>query len=189
MDSNDDRKRLMPEVLPRPNRSSGGPGPRERTRLHMNKLLSAAAAASAALAGCHDPPVAATTGYGVVDPMPPPARCPGLAAQIGVSATWKSQGGKMIIEVVLTRPAARPDVKFPGQEPYASGGKLLSASPPAGGDTLTLDFDPDPAVGSIYSSISVNCAEGPQTLSLTLTIDRDAGAPVAGSAVPAQLGE
>src|SRR5690349_13639954 len=31
-------------------------------------------------------------GYGVVDPMPPPARCPGLSQTIAATATWKQDG-------------------------------------------------------------------------------------------------
>jgi hypothetical protein len=74
--SDDEKRRLalLPEVLPaptKPERDDGGssPGPRERTRAHLQRLMSAALlASSATLAGCKE-----KTGYAVVDPMPVPA--------------------------------------------------------------------------------------------------------------------
>jgi len=62
--------KLLPEVLPAPNRNRNDAGPRARTRDHMQRLL-AAAAITGALACRSDP------GYGVVDPMPAPADASG----------------------------------------------------------------------------------------------------------------
>ena len=61
----DDRKKLMPEVLPHPAAAAPSATARQRVLRHM-KLLIATGAATTTLAACP---------YGVVDPLPPPARC------------------------------------------------------------------------------------------------------------------
>jgi hypothetical protein len=60
----DDRKKLMPEILPQPAAAPSATA-RQRVLRHM-KLLIAAGAATTTLAACP---------YAVVDPLPPPARC------------------------------------------------------------------------------------------------------------------
>jgi hypothetical protein len=62
---NDDRKRLMPEILPKPFTASPATSVRQRVLKHLN-LLVAAGATTVTLA-CQP--------YAVVDPLPPPARC------------------------------------------------------------------------------------------------------------------
>jgi hypothetical protein len=66
----DERRKLtlLPEVLPAPRATAGATdpgGPRARTREHMHRLLSVAALSGATLPACQ-------SGYGVVDPLPPP---------------------------------------------------------------------------------------------------------------------
>jgi hypothetical protein len=61
----DDRKKLMPESLPKPATAHPSTSVRQRVLKHLN-LLVAAGAATATLA-CQP--------YAVVDPLPPPARC------------------------------------------------------------------------------------------------------------------
>jgi hypothetical protein len=62
-------KKLMNEVLPTPTKTEDS-GARDRVLAHMRKLVKVGAA-SAALAAC--PPSSGP--FGVVDPMPAPARC------------------------------------------------------------------------------------------------------------------
>ena len=61
--------KLMTEVLPSPT-SAAATGPRTRTLHHMQRLLSATAFAVA----CSKQTPLEPPGFGVVDPMPPPAR-------------------------------------------------------------------------------------------------------------------
>jgi hypothetical protein len=61
----DERKRLMPEILPGPGPAVSSTSVRQRVVRHM-KLLIATGAATTTLVACP---------YGVVDPLPPPARC------------------------------------------------------------------------------------------------------------------
>jgi hypothetical protein len=65
-------KGLMPEVLPDPPRTQpGSPDPRERVRLRLREIAERAATMAAA-AGIS---AACNSGYGVVDPLPPPYMC------------------------------------------------------------------------------------------------------------------
>ena len=77
---NDDRKKLMPEILPKPATASPSTSVRQRVLRHLN-LLVAAGATTVTLA-CQQP-------YGVVDPLPEPARCRTTGSvldMLGVSA-------------------------------------------------------------------------------------------------------
>jgi hypothetical protein len=142
-----DRKRsleLLPEILPAPPPLADG-GPRQRT-LESLRRLAAAAGAAATISGC-DP------GYGVVDPVPPPARCPGLAESIDATVARKTA-----TTVVLT--AGKP--RF--------NGAAYVTEPPAvtGGTLVSYDVQPDsatfeiaPTSGQVSVSISVTCPNGP----------------------------
>lgn len=61
----DERKRLMPEILPKPQTASPSTSVRQRVLKHLNLLI--AAGATTATLACQP--------YAVVDPLPPPARC------------------------------------------------------------------------------------------------------------------
>src|SRR5262245_34085695 len=87
---------MMPEVLPAPTRGHGEGSPRQRTLNTMERMLTAAAA-SALITGCSNNKSGGDTGYGVVDPMPPPVRCPGVAASVDVKATWKEGQAGLIV--------------------------------------------------------------------------------------------
>src|SRR5262245_54910188 len=75
---------LLPEVLPSPPARADG-GPRQRT-LQCLRRLAAAAGTAASIHGCD-------VGYGVVDPVPGPARpgpCRGVADSIQATVGWKT---------------------------------------------------------------------------------------------------
>ena len=81
--------------------------PRDKTSAHMKKLFAVAALA----AGCTstkkpDP------GYGVVDPMPPPASCPGTAGGV-VAKAW-FVGTEIAVEIDFARSRAKPAKPPPG---------------------------------------------------------------------------
>lgn len=62
---NDERKKLMPELLPKPQTAIPSTSVRQRVLKHLNLLI--AAGATTATLACQP--------YGVVDPLPPPAKC------------------------------------------------------------------------------------------------------------------
>src|SRR5277367_3103337 len=78
----DEPKKLATEVLPHPTTHAGPATARQRTLEHMTRLL--ALAASTTLQ-----PACSGGGYAVVDPMPTPSRCQGLAAGIHATVEWK----------------------------------------------------------------------------------------------------
>ena len=63
-----------------------GPSARDRTVARMKKLL----LASTMLAACSRREWTSCRGYAVVDPMPPPAGCVGVAGRSLVTAKWKT---------------------------------------------------------------------------------------------------
>ena len=81
----------------------------------MQKLVAVAALA----AGCtkkNEP------GYGVVDPMPPPARCPGAAGAVRAHASFV--GTSVLLELDFS---ASPYPLFPNTIPLAGAGSEISA--------------------------------------------------------------
>jgi hypothetical protein len=74
---------------------------------------------------------APTTGYAVVDPMPAPARCMGLASASKVTAAFKRHGGDWVLEVAVTLPAGpawRSTTFVPGSGASPWSGTLVSSS-------------------------------------------------------------
>lgn len=73
---------------------------RDKTQRHLNRLAAAAAVAStvASSEACKN------SGYGVVDPMPPPSRCSGAAASIKVTARWIDTPKGRRIELLIDQP-------------------------------------------------------------------------------------
>ena len=73
---------------------------REKTRRHLERLAAAAAVASAvgAAEACKN------GGSAVVDPMPPPSRCPGAAASLKMTASWIDTPKGRRVEVLIDAP-------------------------------------------------------------------------------------
>lgn len=100
-----------------------------------------------------------TPGYMVVDPLPPPAKCAGLAATIKATAAWKTGTTGSFIELKLPKPG-RADAKY-GKTPTTTpvyGGKLLSIAP--AGDGLVVQVVPDSGSTNIYVYIEATCSAG-----------------------------
>jgi len=83
------RLKLLTEVLPAPPSGSPNGDPRQRTLRRLGRLLTAAAAA-AAVGGCKHNDEGGGSGYAVVDPMPPPSQCDGLAQSVHAEARFTS---------------------------------------------------------------------------------------------------
>ncbi|MCY1082142.1 hypothetical protein [Archangium lansingense] len=102
----DDRKRLMPEILPGPGPVVSSTSVRQRVLRHM-KLLIATGAATTTLAACP---------YGVVDPLPPPARCRttgSVLEDLRVEVRPSAPGGEVVVELHLDEGGEPVDVPSP----------------------------------------------------------------------------
>ncbi|MEO7096742.1 MAG: hypothetical protein ABI175_26020 [Polyangiales bacterium] len=136
----------------------------------------ATATATASTTAEPDPTVG--PGYGVVDPMPPPAKCAGAAASIKAVGAWKTDKLGAYVELKLPKPTM-PDTKYDRKAaPYASGGKI--GAPTYVGDDLVLHVVPDAGSTTVWVYASVTCTAGPEHVSLQ--VDLSAGT-APGSAV------
>jgi hypothetical protein len=142
-----DRKRtlgLLPEILPAP-QPLGSDGPRQRA-LQSLRRLAAAAGAAATIGGC--------SGYSVVDPVPPPARCNGLAASIDATVAWTSSG-----TLVLTLGKPRFNgATYVNVAPTVTGGTLVQADIQAESASIEIR----PLQGEVSVRISATCPNGPE---------------------------
>jgi hypothetical protein len=145
---------------------------RERTLQRMKRLLAFATAVGAS--ACDH-----SHGYGVVDPMPPPPRCPGVAQTITASAAWRqdevphADGTKEMrwrIVVTLSAPTFA-GAKLPPPSPpspatsTSTSATTVMATPepyaptfeptPAGGVVVT--FDAENARTRGYSGVECDC--------------------------------
>lgn len=127
-------KVLMPEVLPDPTPATGPGGPRDRTLQRLRGLLALTAAGASLTACSHEssegasktakssapsaasaaPQVATSDpGYGVVDPMPTPARCYQFGQHVRASARWMDS---TTLELQLSKPTF-PKAKYGSSAP------------------------------------------------------------------------
>lgn len=99
----DDRKKLMPEVLPQPAAVVPSATARQRVLRHM-KLLIATGAATTTLAACP---------YGVVDPLPPPARCRTTGSVLDVlQVTAEPDGTGGVVVRINVNDVGAEEVRF-----------------------------------------------------------------------------
>ena len=117
---------------------------------------SATATATAQPTATHD------MGYAVVDPMPAPARCMGLAAASKASAAFKKEAGGLVLEFALTLPPNGPQwsgSKFQvGQKPSPWAGSLVSSH--VMGSTMIVKVNVSPGSTSSGVSIPIDCSAG-----------------------------
>ena len=183
------RLKLAPEVLPDPRLSTRDGAPRatvrSRTKLHMQHLLAAAAATSAmACSKCNN------SGYGVVDPMPAPARCPGLSSGMTVVAAWRvaADGGAPVVVVDVEVGLAKPGTQFTAGAPASTFQGTVTASK----STAThahVEVEPRAYAAPIMISIPAECPPGttpgsPASIQVTVILDK---APVDGQPLTATL--
>ena len=105
------------------------------------------------------PTVIPTPSYMVVDPLPPPAMCAGLASTIKATAAWKTGSTGSFLELKLPKPG-QADAKY-GKTPLTTpvyGGKLLSITP--AGDGLVVQVVPDAGSKFVYVHIEASCTKG-----------------------------
>ncbi len=107
-------------------------------------------------------------GYAVVDPMPAPARCMGLAAASKASAAFKKQRGALVLEFAFTLPTSGPTWKGTtfqsGQQPSSWAGTMVSSR--VVGSTMTVTVNVTQGSTSAGVSIPVDCAAGPGSIGI-----------------------
>ena len=195
---------LLPEVLPAPTRASRTSTVRDRTVAHMQRLLatSAALAANGCSREAAPPPLvtagdgrdagpvptgrpttsatvapvntAPSIGYGVVDQMPRPALCRGLAAMSNATATLRHATAGWLVDIVVvlpTGPAAR-GMTFDTSSQPNSQETILSASVQPGRVALQLKVLASGRPGQTEyanANFTVKCPTGDGTLAAQLT--------------------
>lgn len=188
-------KTVLPEVLPDPRHPRATSSPRARTVAHMQRLLATAAAlgvttgAAALEIGCGKttkvpgeegdgkdgkttPPkptdTANTSGYAVVDPMPPPAHCAGVAKLVRATAKFAKQAnGDIHLEVRFPNPVGRDDFKYNGKAATSYGGAVVSSAQKP--DAVTVIIKPDANATNATITVKGNCNAGPSSVMAQVT--------------------
>lgn len=136
---------------------------REKT-LERKKMLVAAAAA---LIGCTKSNGSNDMGYGVVDPMPAPARCPDLEQQVKPTGKFLADG---TIELTIP-PAPAGSTIQQATAPVVTGASLVKTTTSPQGTVVILKSDAD--AGSINADVQVHgsCTGTPDvTLHITVYV-------------------
>jgi len=185
-------KTVMPEVLPDPRHARGVSSPRARTMAHMQRLVATAAAlgATTGLAavdlGCgkttkvpgdnepdgkggtpKPPDTGNTSGYAVVDPMPPPAHCAGVAQLVRATAKFVKAGTEVQLEVRFPNPVGRDDFKYSGTAATSYGGKVVTTAQKP--DAVTVTIKPDATATNATITVKGNCNAGPSSVMANVT--------------------
>lgn len=129
------------------------------------------AAAAAALGGCKE---SSTGGYGVVDPMPPPPRCTGLAASIQATAVWKAPNR---VVVTLSAPTMSGGSYVTGANPMVSDGTLINANLKLDSAEIEIEVGKAPpkwraTLSVVLARVTVFavCPSGNQQVNATITL-------------------
>jgi len=133
---------------------------RDSTLAHLRKL----AGASAVLAAC-----ACNSGYAVVDPMPPPAKCrpngaltaTGVWKRASVADAGADGGAPLVLVVTVTGFEGTPDLANP-----SCGSLLVASSFDATTKTATLTFAMPPGSG-LSCSFALTCSAGNDQLTVS----------------------
>jgi len=107
-------------------------------------------------------------GYAVVDPMPAPARCIGLAAATVTTGVFKKDAGGLYLEITATIPtgATLSGTTFTtGSTPSAYPGTVISSQVTS--NRATVKIRPTANMTSVGVQLSISCPAGPGSVSLT----------------------
>jgi hypothetical protein len=157
---------------------------RDRTLQRMKRLLAFTAAVGATACG-HD------HGYAVVDPMPPPPRCPGVAQTITASVAWRqdevgladgTKAKRWRIVVTLSAPTmagARIVPPTPGTAieppPSSDPSQPIYEPTPAGGVVVT--FDGEDAKDHGWGQIECECGGARGVIAIYVEVPPTLGGP------------
>jgi hypothetical protein len=106
--------------------------------------------------------------YMVVDPMPTPARCMGLASATQANATFKHDAGGVYLDIKVSLPtgAAWAGTTFAsGSPPSPWSGTLIGSN--VSSTTASARVRPSAGVTSLGVSFTITCPAGPGSLAIT----------------------
>jgi hypothetical protein len=131
---------------------------RDRVRSSLDRMKEVAAlSAGASLLACSGSTPPIDPGYGVVDPMPSPARCDEpFAGRIWPSATWHQQDGRFVLHIDIDLQWAIDPSGAISATPEVAGGKLL-AMPQTPARKLSIDVVPDAGAPELLVTFPLTC--------------------------------
>jgi hypothetical protein len=131
---------------------------RQRVRETLDRMRDVAAlSASATVIACSGSSVAIDPGYGVVDPMPSPARCDEpFAGRIWPNAVWHQKNGRFVLTIDVDLQWALAPSGTVSATPRVEGGKLGSM-PQTPTRKLTVDLIPDAGATEMLVTIPLSC--------------------------------
>ena len=109
-------------------------------------------------------PIEPPTGYAVVDPMPPPASCVGLASTVKASTKWKSA---KLLQIELGTPSMPNSSYDASTAPQVYGGTVKTKTITKKHVTLVIELAKDSSYVTAY--VSASCPSGTQHLSISIT--------------------
>jgi hypothetical protein len=128
-------------------------------------------------------PSVPTTGYAVVDPVPPPSVCPQAAAQIHATAKWKAAKGGLVVVVDFAKGRGPDKISYSAQStPSGYGATVVTTS--GAGDTKRFVLAPNPNQTAVSVGVPALCNGQPINISLGLDLQKP---PKAGDAIPLNL--
>jgi hypothetical protein len=106
-------------------------------------------------------------GYAVVDPMPSPALCMGLAAATQATASFvqDAQGPLLDVHVTLPSTGQWSSASFMSGQPSPWSGQLVSSN--VATRTASMRIRPSAGVTSLGVSLSITCSAGPGSVAVT----------------------
>jgi hypothetical protein len=127
-------------------------------------------ATAAALPSCGN-------GYGVVDPMPPPAVCPGADATIKGTAQFETHGAGEVLVAIQLQPSTEESFTSVDDEPAAAGGTVVTHG--RIGSAYEARIRVDSGVTSVTLQVPFSCRTGKDGVTATLSFTRvDPAAPI-----------
>lgn len=136
---------------------------RDKTMEHLRELVTAVA-----VVGALSAEASACGGYGVVDPLPPPANCPDILKDLSGTTKREANG-----DWTITLHSSNSDVVFKGGPQIIAGGKIVSSNVLSNGD-LEIRLTPDPGV-TVRVRIPSTCSGTASIVAVVFPTTSDAG--------------
>ena len=109
-------------------------------------------------------------GYAVVDPMPAPALCRGLANSTTTTAVFKKDAGGIYLELTATLPPGQAwagTTFLPGSQPSPWSGTVISSQITA--NKATVKMRPTANSTSVGVQLSISCSAGAGSIAFNAT--------------------
>jgi hypothetical protein len=165
------RLKLLNEVLPAPPPAGGTNGdPRQRTLRRLGRLV-AAATTAAAVSNCHG---GDGGGYGVVDPMPPPPQCDGLAKSIHAEARFLSP----TVLLVTLGPSSMRGAAYDPDALHVDQFRILRQRIEP--NRVELELEVTGAPSHVSFQVGASCPNGPESVGVAVQPTEEGGTVRAG---------